>query len=291
MNNIKVLVLGGSGQLGKYLTSELEKRQIEFFAPNKKLLDILQRDSIRNALVEFAPTAVVNCAAWTDVAQSEADPTIAFQINFEGVQNLALETSEFDLPLIHISTDFVFGGNESGEVEEFATRMPLNKYGESKSAGEIAALQLNAKTTVLRTSWLYGDPDRDFLGKVLLRVRGGDSIGVVVDEIGNPTWAGDLSLRIVECLLEEIPPGIYHASNSGIASRFDFAAELLRILNLDRNLIYEIRSEIKPFSLRRPNFINLSQKAWLGVGMAEMRHWKLALFDAAEKYRDWIKYD
>jgi len=275
----KIVILGGNGQLGSILSLELAGLNFEVTALSKDFLNITDPEAVYSSMSQIEPDLVVNCAAWTDVNLAERFPTEAKLVNAESLRGITRACLELGIKLIHISTDHVFSGMEDLPYKVDAKRAPVNKYGESKMAGEIIIEDSTLKNYwIVRTSWLYGNSNNDFISKILRKYRANqEPIPVVNDQIGHPTFVNDLVKKIIDLINTEPEFGTYHASNSGTASWFEFAQEAIRLLELDTNRIIPIKySELK-LSLRRPDSVELDFSKWATVGLRPMRKWSLAL--------------
>ena len=244
---MKILVTGANGQLGKAL-QQLAKHypQHQFRFLSREDLPIHHFELVRNFFKADPPDVCINAAAYTAVDRAESERDLAFQVNAEAVGVLAAVCKAHGSRLIHVSTDYVFDGTSQKPYREDDPTGPLTVYGESKLEGERQAIQLNPDTVIIRTSWVYHETGRNFV-KTIIRLLGERSyIGVVNDQIGSPTYAGNLA----ECIMnvaeaEKFVPGIYHYSDQGEISWFDFAQEIARLI--DSN------TEVRPIST--PEFV------------------------------------
>jgi dTDP-4-dehydrorhamnose reductase len=234
----KVLVFGSSGMLGSYFTNLLEEKYDEFEVIENDIaeggVDITDEQQVRNAIYESEVDYVVNCAAYTDVNGAEENSEIAFKVNGDAPGHMAQACHHLDIPFIHISTDYVFGDNrEKGYPEDYDEFNPMNVYGVSKLEGEQQVLEVGGKNYILRTSWLFGPGATNFIDKISKYAKELDELKVVTDEVGCPTYVGDLSKVIVSALKEEIEPGIYHVCSKDSLSRYEFAKEILELQGID----------------------------------------------------------
>ena len=275
----KVVILGGNGQLGGILSLKLAGLNFRVTTLSKNALNITDPDAVYSSMSQIEPGFVVNCAAWTDVNLAERFPIEAKLVNAESLRGITRACSELGIKLIHISTDHVFSGMEDFPYKVDAKRAPVNKYGESKMAGEIIIEDSTLiDYWIVRTSWLYGNSNNDFISKILKKYRvNQEPIPVVNDQIGHPTFVNDLAKKIIDLINAEPEYGIYHASNSGTASWFEFAQEAIGLLELDTSRIIPVKySELK-LPLRRPRSVELDFSKWATVGLHPMRKWGLAL--------------
>ena len=218
---MKVLITGSNGMLGHDLIDVLDGKH-ELIKTTSKSLDITDEDKVKDYIVNENPDIVINSAAYTDVDGCETNEEIAYKVNGEGVKNLALACKVVDCPLLHISTDYVFNGENNKPWMEDDEVGPISIYGKSKLQGEEAIESILDKFFIIRTSWLYGINGGNFPKTMLELAKTHDTLTVVTDEIGTPTYTLDLAQAIAE-LIETEYYGIYHITNSDYCSWFDFA--------------------------------------------------------------------
>jgi dTDP-4-dehydrorhamnose reductase len=232
------------------------------------------------------PSVVINAAAWTDVDGAESDPEGAHAVNAEGALNLAVAAKAVGAVFASISTDYVFSGIGSVPWKESDLRAPVSVYGTTKAAGEVAVLdQYAERSYVFRTAWLYSEWGKNFAKTMVRLALSSDSeVKVVDDQIGQPTSALDLAEQIVSAIEAKLPFGIYHGTNSGQSSWFEFAQEIFRLsgdgVSVDRVVRTDSSSFVRP--AKRPAYSVLGHYAWSafgadGVSVSPMREWKTAL--------------
>jgi dTDP-4-dehydrorhamnose reductase len=277
-----VLITGGSGQLGLAIKRELALQNIKYVSPTSSQLDVTKEFMVNDQLKNLKPTVIVNCAAWTDVDLAESNQEAAFLVNAYGPKNLAIAARNIGAELIQISTDYVFSGESEVPWNEFDPHAPLSIYGNSKSAGEALALKENSECTyIIRTAWLYSEFRRNFaMTMTKLALNGVGMVPVVNDQIGQPTYSGDLANQIVKLLVLKSPIGIYHATNSGQASWYEFASEIFKHVGADISRLTPVSSSEFLRPAKRPKFSVLSHSTWGKTGTLPMRDWKIALADA-----------
>jgi len=261
--------------LGHDIVEALDGRDVS--APDRAALDITDERAVRDAVA--AHDVVINCAAYTDVDRAEAEPERALAINGAGVGVLAEASAAVGARFVHVSTDYVFDGRGSEPYSEDAPLNPVNAYGRSKADGERRAAAAGPHLLV-RTAWLYGAHGSNFAATMHRLSRERSSVEVVDDQIGQPTWTRDLAHRIVEMLDAHCPPGIYHATNGGTATWFEFARAVFSELGLDPDRVRPISSSAFPRPAARPAFSVLGHDAWARVGLPALRPWRAALSDA-----------
>lgn len=288
---MKVLVTGAGGQLGseiRFISGEF--RDLEFSFVDKNAVDICDFEAVQKALQGF--DALINCAAYTavDKAQSEADK--AFEINEKVAFNLAKACEKFGVKLVHISTDYVFDGKAYQPIAENTPTAPLSVYGESKLAGEKAILSQNlAHSCIIRTSWLWSEFGANFVKTIARLAKERNEISVVSDQIGSPTNARDLARTICAILpkLDSIKDTeIFHYANAGVASWYDFAYEIVCLLNLSCK-VRAIKSSEYKTAATRPFYSVLDTdkiKARFGI---EIPHWRDSL--AKTNLKNLIDFD
>ena len=279
---MKWLITGASGQLGFELQEELTHRGIDFVGANSSELDITKPLIVNQMVDLIKPNVIINAAAWTDVDGAESNESAAYSVNSLGPQNLAVAASKAGARLVQISTDYVFSGDASTPWSEKAPHNPQSVYGATKSEGENLDLKtLPSNSYVVRTAWLYSSTGKNFaktMANLALNQKG--HVRVVNDQIGQPTFAGDLAKQIVELVLSEAPAGIYHGTNSGQATWFEFAQAIFAIARADVSRVIPVSTTEFPRPAKRPAYSVLSHDAWAGTSVPEMRNWKMALEEA-----------
>jgi dTDP-4-dehydrorhamnose reductase len=270
----RILVIGGSGQLGIELIPRLSKLGT-VVAPERQELD-LTSDAAVDRIVTLQPTHVVHAAAATDVERCEREPAWAHAVNAEGTRRVAEACQAVQAWLLYISTDYVFDGTASRPYVEADAPAPVNVYGRSKLAGETQVQAIMARWAIVRTAWLYGRVGRNFVGAILQRLQAGNPLRVVTDQVGSPTYASDLA-EGVTCLVERQATGILHLTNSGSCSWFAFAQAIAREVGADPDRITPITSEQLGLRAQRPAYAVLANAAWTALGLPLLRPWDAAL--------------
>ncbi|MDY6938515.1 MAG: dTDP-4-dehydrorhamnose reductase [Cyanobacteriota bacterium] len=281
----RILVTGINGQLGHELQQILAlDEKVETIGVGRDRLDLTQPDRIREVIAEIEPNVVVNCAAYTAVDKAESEPELAHQINGIAPGILAEETHKLGATLLHISTDYVFDGTQSHPYQESDPTQPLGAYGQSKLAGEEAIRQVTPEHIILRTAWVYGVGGTGNFAKTMLRL-GGDrpELRVVADQIGTPSWTGDIARAIVGLVAQHGDiSGTYHFTNSGAASWYDFAVAIFEEakplgfpLKIDR--VLPITTPEYPTPAQRPAYSVLASQKIAKVLGAPPPHWRAGL--------------
>ncbi|WP_424004025.1 dTDP-4-dehydrorhamnose reductase [Maribacter sp. IgM3_T14_3] len=250
-----ILVTGGNGQLATCLKEVSEEQgDLNFLFVSSKQLDITDYNAVNDFFKKNDISYCINCAAYTAVDKAETDIEAATKVNVVGARNLSKVCSLFNTILIHISTDFVFDGEKTSLYSEEDKETPICVYGQTKLKGEIAIAESWEKHIIIRTSWLYSEYGNNFLKTMLRLGSERDKLGVVVDQIGTPTYAVDLAKVIVTFIHKEsIDFGIFHFSNEGVASWYDFAKSIFDISKTKVELA-PIKSEAYPTPAKRPSF-------------------------------------
>jgi dTDP-4-dehydrorhamnose reductase len=276
---MKWLVTGGSGQLGIAVSDELDFRGLAFTAMGSEDLDITDSKIVSDFIAQNLPNVIVNCAAWTDVDGAESNEEAASKVNGQGPENLALAAASIGARLIHISTDYVFSGESQRPFEIDDHIDPQSAYGRTKADGEKKVLTTYPENSyVVRTAWLYSAKGKNFAKTMTrLALNGDGQVRVVNDQIGQPTSAVDLAQQIVELGLGAAPVGIYHATNGGQASWFEFAREIFSLAGADMNRVVPVSSNEYRRPAKRPSYSVLSHEEWSKTSIAPMRDWKIAL--------------
>jgi dTDP-4-dehydrorhamnose reductase len=283
---MKWAITGGSGQLSRSLVDLLDKEGVPYIAWSHKDLDVADDSSI-SVIKEISPDLLINCAAWTNVDAAEEFPEKATRVNQVGPRNMARAAKELKIPLIHISTDYVFSGQSRQPWSTDSKTEPISTYGLSKLLGEKEiSKNLDADFYILRTAWLYGPYSRNFSKTILKKaLTSKDSINVVNDQIGQPTTTKSLAEQIFKVAKQGIPSGTYHATNTGQASWWDFAREIFELAGEDVERVRPSTSEDFPSNVKRPKYSVLDQSAWSKVGMETMPEWRRALKEVFPEIR------
>jgi dTDP-4-dehydrorhamnose reductase len=273
-----ILVTGGKGQLAtciKDITKDIN--DLNFIYVDVDQLDITDLNAVNTFFINNEISYCINCAAYTAVDNAETNKDIAEKVNVLGARNLANACKSNQSVLIHISTDFVFDGLQTNFYTEEDKENPLSIYGLTKLQGEIAIAESLKEHFILRTSWLYSEHGQNFLKTMLRLGAEKDSLGVVVNQIGTPTYAGDLAKVIVAIVGKKKPRfGTYHYSNEGVASWYDFAKAIFDISNTKIDLS-PIKTEAYPTPAKRPNFSVLDKSKIKNYMELEIPYWRDSL--------------
>lgn len=271
------LVVGANGQLGNELRVLLQDKAVYV---DKDELDITDKQAVIDFVAKGDFEAIINCAAYTAVDKAETDEELATLINVEGPKNLALS----GVPLVHVSTDYVFDGANCKPYNEDDEPNPQTVYGKTKLAGEQAVLENADTAIIIRTAWLYSTFGNNFVKTMRKLGSERESLNVVFDQVGTPTYAGDLAKAIVEILpqMKFGMKGVYHFSNEGVCSWYDFALAVMAQSDLDCK-VYPIESKDYPTPAKRPHYSVLNKakiKRDFGI---KINNWAVALAECVEK--------
>ena len=276
------LITGGSGQLGIAVSQELDKLGIAFDAWSSMDLDITQSSTVTKAIGKLSPAVIINCAAWTDVDGAENYPVDASRVNSDGPENLASAAKLCNSRLIHVSTDYVFSGESQSPWQVADEINPQSAYGRTKAQGESRVLATYPESSfVVRTAWLYTAWGKNFAKTMTkLALKGDGEVRVVNDQVGQPTSASDLAKQLVELGGSTSPAGIYHGTNSGQGTWFEFAKEIFKLAGSDADRVTPVSSSGYPRPAKRPSYSVLSHDAWANTSVKPMRDWRIALEEA-----------
>jgi len=275
------LITGGSGQLGIAVSKELDKHGIAFDAWSSKDLDITQSSNVNESIERLSPTVIINCAAWTDVDGAESQEVDAFSVNSDGPENLAIAAKQCNSKLIHVSTDYVFSGESQVPWQIEHEINPQSVYGRTKALGETRVLDTYPEGSfIVRTAWLYSPWGKNFAKTMTkLAIKGEGEVRVVNDQVGQPTSAVDLANKLVELGLSTSAASVYHGTNSGQATWFEFAQEIFKLAGTDVGRVTAVSSSEYPRLAKRPSYSVLGHDSWANTSVKPMREWRIALAD------------
>ena len=275
---MKVLVIGSDGQLG--LEFQKISNSCDFISwifSTVKTLDLYRLDAINSFLNNINPSFIINCAAYTSVDKAETESKLANTINYKAVDLISRWTSDNNTKLIHISTDYVFDGLCKLPLSENSKTNPVSEYGSSKLKGEIACLKNDPNSIVIRTSWLYSSFGKNFVKTMIDLMKKNSSVSVVNDQIGSPTYAYDLARVILDIIMNyKSVSGLYHYSNEGEISWFEFARSIKELYNLDCEIIGVSSNEFKTIA-KRPKYSLLNKSKIKKTFNLEIPNYKQSL--------------
>jgi dTDP-4-dehydrorhamnose reductase len=286
---MKILVTGSNGQLGNGLR-ELSDKYLgfKFLYTDLKELDIASEAGVNDLFNEFMPDAVINCAAYTAVDKAESEKNTAFLINSKAVEFLSKASARCGSFMVHISTDYIFDGKSYSPYFETDNPNPLSVYGKSKYAGELAILNYAAKALIIRTSWLYSEYGNNFVKTIRKLAKERDSLNVVYDQIGTPTYARDLAETILNILPKTISSSgvqIFNYSNEGVASWYDFAKAIVDLSGI-KCKINPIRTTDYPQAAVRPFYSVLDKSKIKAKFSIEIPHWSDSLKECFGRFKE-----
>lgn len=283
----KVLVTGGNGQLGRAIKDASKKYKFEFIYTDTDDFDIADYDQVSDALDKINPDIIINCAAYTAVDNAEEDQDIAFLINTEAVENLASQCYERNIFLIHISTDYVFDGRNFKPYKEHDPTNPLSVYGISKLSGERNMIMASCNGVIIRTSWLYYQNGNNFVSTMLRLADEKKSLNVVCDQIGSPTYAGDLAnviMKIIENRSLVTDVETYHYSNEGVCSWYDFASAIIDIAE-KKCKVMPLKSSEYPTRAQRPHYSVLDKSSIKEKFGLTIPNWRDSLANCIKEFK------
>ncbi|MFF7068293.1 dTDP-4-dehydrorhamnose reductase [Streptomyces pseudovenezuelae] len=277
------LVTGAGGMLGQDVLARLSQSGERYVALDRKALDLTDAEAVSAALEEHRPAVVVNCAAWTAVDDAETREDEALAINGDGPRHLAEACARTGAVLLHVSTDYVFAGDATTPYAEDAPTAPRSAYGRTKLAGEKAVLATE-RGYVVRTAWLYGAGGPNFV-RTMIKLEGvKDTLDVVDDQRGQPTWSADLAGLLVElgrgALAGTAPAGVYHGTSSGETTWHGFTQEIFRLLGADPDRVRPTTSDAFVRPAPRPAYSVLGHGRFAEAGIEPLRDWRTALTEA-----------
>jgi dTDP-4-dehydrorhamnose reductase len=286
---MRVLITGSNGQLGseiKELAANYKK--IDFVFKDLPDLDICNFNLLQSFIIDNKINAVINCAAYTAVDKAEEDEIIAKKVNSEGILNLVNALQAVNGKLIHISTDYVFDGNHFLPYKESDVISPIGVYGETKRLGELAVINSDIDAIVIRTSWLYSSYGNNFVKTMLRLGTEKEELGVIFDQVGTPTYARDLAKTCLDILSGSTSENInkngnlYHYSNEGVASWYDFAISIMELGGVNCK-VKPIQTKDYPTLARRPHFSVLNKSKIKTDFRTEIPYWRDSLKDCIKK--------
>lgn len=268
----KILVTGAEGQLGSDLVMILKVSGYDVLGMGKSELNITNEEKVYNTISQIKPNIIIHCAAYTQVDKAEAEPDYAYLINGIGTRNITLAAERIGAKLVYVSTDYVFDGSETMPYHEFSPVSPVNVYGSSKLAGEMYVRDFHSQFFIVRTSWVYGVNGKNFVKTMLQLSKEKEQLKVVNDQVGSPTYTVDLCKCIMQ-LMESDKYGIYHVSNSGSCSWFEFAREIFRQTQ-NKIKLEPCATEEFPRPAKRPKYSVLDHMGLRINGFEPMPDWE-----------------
>lgn len=271
---MKLLVTGVKGQLGHDIVKECQKRNIEAVGVDVDEMDITNAKQVDKVIKKNKYDAVVHCAAWTAVDKAEDEIDACTKVNVVGTKNIVKVCKELDIPLMYFSTDYVFDGQGESEWKEYDERHPLNVYGQTKYEGELAVQTLN-RYFIVRIAWVFGVNGNNFIKTMLRLGKAHGAVSVVNDQIGSPTYTYDLAKLCVQ-MIQTNKYGIYHATNEGLCSWYEFACEIFKQAGMNVE-VTPVDSTKFPVKAKRPNNSRMSKTMLDKNGFNRLPTWQDAL--------------
>jgi dTDP-4-dehydrorhamnose reductase len=285
-----ILVTGANGQLGRALSQNVPAG-FRVAPVARSGLDITSHDSVFRHFADGGYDGIINAAAYTAVDKAESEPELAAAVNTQGPKNLAAAAREFDLPLVHVSTDFVFSGKQGAPYLPTDDRDPQSVYGKTKADGEDAILSVDGlRSSIIRTAWVYGAPQGNFVSTMLRLMGERDSLGVVADQIGSPTQVDGLAKACWHFIAAD-QPGVYHWTDAGVASWYDFAVAIqdtaIAMGLLSKKIpVTPLTSAQYPTPAVRPSNSVLDKTSCWGAMSWAPEHWHVSLKASLETFRN-----
>lgn len=272
---MKTLVTGYNGQLGYDVVKELNSRSVECRGVDREDFDITDRDETVGYICDYAPDAVIHCAAYTAVDRAEDDEENCRKVNADGTENIAVACEKLRAKMLYVSTDYVYGGDGEAPFETDSPTNPKNVYGVTKLEGEKAVMKYIDKFFIVRTSWVFGINGNNFVKTMLRLGDEKESLNVVCDQVGSPTYTPDLARLICDLIVTD-KYGIYHGTNENYCSWAEFAAEIMK-LGGKKTVINPVPSSEYPAKAERTHNSRLSKKCLDEAGIKRLPTWQDAL--------------
>lgn len=277
---MKILLTGADGQLGRCFQDRLPAGW-EILATDTAELDITDLARVEEVVKDLQPDAIVNAAAYTAVDKAESEPELAEKINAMGPENLAIVANKQGIRLVHVSTDYVFDGNATEPYSEDSATNPLSVYGKTKLAGEQAVAKASPEAIIVRTAWVFSEYGNNFVKTMLRLAKERDALGIVADQRGCPTYAGDLAQAIISLLEKNVEGGIYHYCGDKEVSWYEFAQEIFAVATQKAVLskapaLTSITTAQYPTPAHRPPYSTLAGEKTKALGIV-LSDWKRAL--------------
>lgn len=276
---MKVLVTGVKGQLGYDVVKECEKRGIEAIGVDVEEMDITDAAACERVITEAKADAVIHCAAYTAVDAAEDNEDLCRKVNAEGTRNIAEVCRKLDIKMMYFSTDYVFNGQGERPWEPDDPREPLNVYGQTKYEGELAVQELLEKYFIVRIAWVFGVNGKNFIKTMLRLGKERGAVSVVDDQIGSPTYTYDLA-RLVVDMIQTDRYGIYHVTNEGLCSWYEFACQIFKAAGMNQVKVTPVDSTAFPAKAKRPHNSRMDKSKLAENGFEPLPSWK----DALERY-------
>lgn len=270
-----ILVTGVTGQLGYDVAKYLNLQHEPYYAPTHEEMDITSEEQVRQYFSNKEITGIIHCAAYTKVDKAEDEPEICYDVNVGGTNIIVRMAKNLDIPLIYISTDYVFNGMGTEPWKPTDKPCPINTYGKTKMEGEEIVISQLTKFFIIRISWVFGSNGNNFVNTMIRLSKERDTISIVNDQFGSPTYTFDLAPKLCEIIKNSDKYGIYHAHNAGVCTWYDFADYVFKTANIKITTI-PIRTDQYPTKAKRP-YNSVMDSSSFELICGEMPHWKDAV--------------
>lgn len=271
---MNILVTGANGQLGNEMRMvAAEQKQLAYYFTDVAELDICNEQAVEHFVAERAIDCIVNCAAYTNVNKAEEDAVLCDKLNHLAPANLARVAAKYRIGLVHVSTDYVFNGEHHVPYREDDATCPNSVYGTTKLAGEEAIRTIHPEAVIIRTAWLYSSFGNNFVKTMLRLGKEREELGVVFDQIGTPTYARDLARAIQHIIGSDVVPGIYHYSNEGVCSWYDFTKAIFDLAGISTCCLKPLHTDEYPTPAARPHYSVLDKTKIKQTYGVEVPHW------------------
>ena len=277
MINRKIWIAGSSGNIGRILEKTLSNKSDKIFSSDLEL-DVTNTEEVTRFAVINRPDVIINCACISDIEECERDRVKAYKVNSLGARNLSSASRQTGATMVQLSTDDVFAGNEKGALNEFDKTEPISVYGKSKLAGEVFAKELTPKHIIIRSSWIYGYGEGDFVSQVVNAAKEGRPFEAAVNQMSSPTSVFALA-EFINKVIRSDEYGVFHASCTGLCSRFDYAKRILELSGLSTDILKPVlySDESENTDSMRPRYTDLENLMMEMTGIYEMPNWETAL--------------
>ncbi len=272
----KILITGAYGQLGSEMkTISARYPEYEFIFTDVDTLNICNEEDLNNFVKELSLNYIVNCAAYTAVDAAEEDKENAYLVNKDAVRFLGQVAAKYNIKMIHVSTDYVFDGKNYLPYTEDMPICPQTLYGQSKADGELDLMKVCPQSVIIRTSWLYSSFGNNFVKTMIKLGKEREKLTVIFDQVGTPTYAADLAVAIIEVIkTATFVPGIYHFSNEGVCSWYDFTISIHKHAGIKTCKVLPIESKDYPAKTPRPHYSVLNKAKIKSTYQIEISHWE-----------------
>jgi len=281
---MRVLVTGANGQLGYDVVRRLKEESIEHTGATREDFDLRNENQVKEFIVKYNPDVIVHCAAYTNVDKAEDERELCYNVNVMGTRYIAETAKEINAKMLYISTDYVFNGEGEEPFEVTDEPDPINYYGQTKYEGELEVQKLLEKYFIVRTSWVFGINGDNFVKTMLKLGKERDEISVVADQVGSPTYTYDLAGLIVE-MIKTDKYGIYHATNEGYCSWYEFAKEIFEVAGIDVK-VKPVGTEEFPTKAERPRNSRLSKESLVNNNFDKLKRFDIAISDYILKNKE-----